>query len=799
MTNKRFEQCKLRLRETISEDLISDELLDEMMPTIAQAIQEGKWNKFKNEFVELTQEQRDYLAGQKSHNNRLNRRLKKEIVKHITSGKNAEDFFVNLYGGSRVAGENKNSLAINAESLSNRNKGFFQAQLDSENLPTKVAMDRMTDPKYTQEIFDGIDKLNKGASDFDTLSPEIKAIAKAIRNTQQKILKDLKASGIEIRNNDDYIIRQSHDRGKIGKAGFEAWKNFILPKINKDKTFPNTKDVKGQVKILRAVYDDILGNNYGGINPSKMGAARSIHFAEGKFAEYHNQFGEGSVHDILARTLRAAAKQEALYTQLGTRPREMLDSLEKFTAKHIEETQGFDALKKFEDNKEAREKILEETVGYGRSPDVTLIGKGLDAVKNLQIVSKLGAASISTVGDLPVSAMNFAAKTGVPILKAYNDTINTWTKSLTKENKREVGLLMGIAMDDDLNRFTGEKADESMFGKFTKPIMSATLLNYTTKTSRTASALAFGNNLWENRFKSMENLDPRLKAELESFGITKKEWDILREKGVDEAAGLGVISDRKLQENNVSRKTINKYGAFITSNSNFGAISPDARTKAIRPWVHPDSTAGKFFSSMMLFKTFSLRAVGAIDEIMKSNPNADNSTFLRALSSKGNAQLFGSLMVGSFLTGMAGLAVRDIAFNKTPRDFTKSENLVEAATRTIMPLWGQYTIQAFSGDYDNFYRSLVKDLAGPVGGFADDTAAFISSVSKDIASDKRSGKQSYNRGLRLLQSNLPGTYIPFLRPALDKIFWDGLYEAGNPNYSRRIKKRMKEKGQSFIF
>ena len=139
-----------------------------------------------------------------------------------------------------------------------------------------------------------------------------------------------------------------------------------------------------------------------------------------------------------------------------------------------------------------------------------------------------------------------------------------------------------------------------------------------------------------------------------------------------------------------------------------------------------------------------------------------------------------------------------LLFNKTPRDMTKAENIAEAMTRSVMPLWGEYTVDILSGEYDSFGRSFIKDLAGPTAGAIDKTAGFLSSLALDLADGKRSGKKSMTRGLQLLQQELPGSYIPILRPILEKTLWDGLYRWNNVNYDKRLKKGLKRKGQEFL-
>lgn len=497
------------------------------------------------------------------------------------------------------------------------------------------------------------------------------------------------------------------------------------------------------------------------------------------------------------------SKTEATYTILGSRPKEMLKDLKDRASKMILDTEGHDASMAFKTST-GLQSLEKEVLGYGQRPVAQglskAVGQAVDFMKGVQITAKLGGAAFSTVTDLAVASSNLMAKTGLPAFTAYNKLISSWSKNLSPAERRKLGVLIGVAADSDLNRITGESSASNLFGKFTNGIMKATLLDATTKINRTSMGLTLSNHLAELSGKNFDSLHPRLAAEFKSFGIGSKEWSQIS-KAIDSESvkGLPVITFEKMDELGIPTNVQNKYGAFLTHNSNFGAIAPDAKARSfLRLGQHPDSTMGKMLSALFLFKSFSVRASGAIEEILKSNPNANNAALLNALGDKGNLALLSNLMVAGTGLSMVGLAARDLAFNKTPRDFTKPENVMEAFTRSVLPLWGEYTVHTLAGDYDSFGRNLAKDLAGPVVGMADDTISFLSSLSKDLTEDKRSGRNSRTRGIRLLQQNLPGSYIPVLRPILDKLLWDGILEANNPRYKQRLAKKMNEKGQNFL-
>ena len=75
--------------------------------------------------------------------------------------------------------------------------------------------------------------------------------------------------------------------------------------------------------------------------------------------------------------------------------------------------------------------------------------------------------------------------------------------------------------------------------------------------------------------------------------------------------------------------------------------------------VNPESVQGQFISTIMQFKTFPLEATRSIRELAKANPNADNSSFIKAMSNMDNGKLIGGLLVHGWMASLLPLYLNE--------------------------------------------------------------------------------------------------------------------------------------------
>jgi hypothetical protein len=107
-----------------------------------------------------------------------------------------------------------------------------------------------------QDIARALWRADEESARFDDLMPEAVDVAKAIKKWQEISRLDANKEGANIGKESGYITRQSHDMHKIRKAGYEAWRDAILPKLNLERTV-GTMGEKSLDQFLRKTYEGL--------------------------------------------------------------------------------------------------------------------------------------------------------------------------------------------------------------------------------------------------------------------------------------------------------------------------------------------------------------------------------------------------------------------------------------------------------------------------------------------------------------------------------------------------------------
>ena len=135
-----------------------------------------------------------------------------------------------ISGSSHVRAGARDSVEARQNGLANHYLGGLIADIDALGLT-----DLLNKGNLDRSIANALRSLAEG-SRFDG-PDEALSIAKVIRKWQHEAVTEANRAGAWIDERGDYIVAQSHDSGRIRKAGFEAWKDSILPLLDEDKTF----------------------------------------------------------------------------------------------------------------------------------------------------------------------------------------------------------------------------------------------------------------------------------------------------------------------------------------------------------------------------------------------------------------------------------------------------------------------------------------------------------------------------------------------------------------------------------
>ena len=724
-----------------------------------------------------------------------------------------------LMGGT-VKSKYKGKLSIDAsgKALANKYVGRLIDRIEKDG-DLSLFNSGVIDTEIAVELFEMRPNGNPGKSG----SAAAQRIARHIHTLQSVGIKNANQAGGYIGEMPGYIFRQSHDRSKLRKTGFDQWFNFIIDKLDHDKTF----DGADPRKFLEGAYNGLVtgmhlrlkgGNEsnhlYGFKGPAniakRVSQERVLHFKSGEdFMQYNSSFGTGDLREGVISGLEHLARNTALMRGLGTNPLAMLDKLKKQAAASAQKMGDFKTVDEL--NSASVDNLFKEIDGTTRIPahiSTARINAGIRMVQNM---ARLGGATISSITDIPAQAAELRHQ-GIPLFQAYANAFGNLFRGRGSAEQKTIARLMGIGFDgvtgDLLSRFGTTDHLPGTMSKMQQKFFKLNLMSWWNDSHRTGMSLMMSANMAENANKGWSDLGKPLQNVLQQYGIMETEWNALRKYGIKKAdnntsymvseglenmtddevraylADKGISNPTKRQIETGRNDLVNMLDTFYIDRADHGIPMPGAAERAIMTQGTQAGTAvGEIFRHFMQFKSFPITMVrrGLGREL---RGQAD-----------GKADLFGlaQMIVASTIFGYGAMYMKDILKGRSPRTFSGDPGADAKLIAAAMTQGGGLGIYGdfMFGEFSRYGRSFLATAAGPTLGQLDDVA--------DIWTRIRTGEDVAARVVQQVINNTPFVNLFYTRMALDYLFLYQLQESVNPGYLFRMENRiMRENDQKFF-
>lgn len=669
----------------------------------------------------------------------------------------------------------------------------------------EVVQSGALDREIMMELFE----MRPGGRSGISGSDEALKAAKAFRAVQQRQLHHLRKAGIDIGETPGFIMSQSHSREAVNpnandpNGDFSRWYHDIMPLLD-DRTFADVDD-KGA--FMRRVFDDIATGKRQqvgtesvsdllittkGISPNlsqKLGSSRTLHFKNGDaFYNYNQKYGTKDLMQATMSTLDKTARSAGLVEIFGSNPRAAIEA-------------DMRRLQMDPSDQKVIERAIREAEGMTSIPGRSIAAKVTAGSRMIASMSKLGGSALAGMVDTATSAMALRSATGDNYFQALGKGIQGFAENLSPSEKKAFYRKMRYGTEDLLSgmyhRFSLDENQPGMLSKAQNLFFKLNGAQFQASTARAAVASQLSQTLADRYAgKSWASLPDRVRANLEQFGIDVDNWDIVK-RAVEDVNGRKFMTPEAIEGlpdelfKNKSQKTelSLRLSAYLSDFAEMGSPHPGARERRLLLRGHEaDSGEGMALRLLTQFKSFPIAMHAVVSRGLLSDPNRTASSLMEAIK-KGDfdgQNLAGVIVAG---TGIAYLAMsaKELAAGKTPPDPTQPKTWVEAFVRSgSAGLYGDFIF----GEYDQMFRSFLKDAAGPVIGQVDDVAELYASA---LRGDAKGAKFT-----RLLKNNLPGQNLFYTKAALDYLIWYRINEALNPGYIRRMKRRVQNEGQDFI-
>tara|TARA_R110000796_G_scaffold107822_1_gene218597 strand:- start:244 stop:2862 length:2619 start_codon:yes stop_codon:yes gene_type:complete len=853
-TKNQKDKCLVRLNTMLSNSSVEFADHIEIMDTIQKAKAELKLQKMDDiEVDEVAQEAQAQILLQRKINKRnaieneiKGRKLVDYVLREFPENPQ-EGLIAILVGSNRQKIGARASVAVQQHSAVNNAINGFQLLLEkngvSEFFHTADDGVQKRIAKVLQELGEQPEaELNKPKAKV-VLTEKNKKIVKVgtlMHENSESMRLNLNDRGANIGKIWGYIVRQSHDPHRVRNAAdilkdtettydeklegampwnknynrnFNAWKKYVMPLLDEEKTFANVNDIdqfmvyaySSLVKNQNLKSDgaDFAFNAKSSKDMSKSSQMkRVLHFKNSdSWFDYNSKFGMGSLSESYYAGLTSAGRNIGIMDTLGTKPEDTYKKIVKAVGNRIATDLG-DPGRISEDS---LQKFLDVVTGRVYETGSYTAAKYSAILRSIASMAKLGGATIAAVADIAQYAGEMRYQ-GRSFFGSMAEATGSLLRRKNTKEKKNIAKVIGVMFDNSTYDTAGRfQVGDNMPRKWTnaqRTFFKYNLLSWWTNNLKESAVLGMANNIAQNKNLTFDKLDPGLRTLFKQYDINSTTWNIIRRTAMKKAddgtefldlSTLDNISDIEAKlisglDNPSARELRNIKDSFRTSVSGmlldratYAVIEPDARVKAE---LTRSSIAGTFMGEAIRFiaqfKAFP------VSIIMKTLGR--EKSFIHAGQTARGLEGMASLIAASTIMGYVAMTAKDILKGREPRTLDLVNN-PEQFFKTFLAAFVQGGGLGIYADvlFQQTRSGLEKAgaLLGPVPLSAFDYLQVITELSSgNVDAAKRIG-------YRTTLGNIPFLNIFYAKAAFDYLIGHQMMEYMSPGVLRRVEKRMK--------
>ncbi len=849
-------KCLLRVEELLRKSSIKAAKKDEIINQIKIAQAEKRISSIDEINVDkVAQEVSEQIKLEKKINKRnaLENEIKgRKYVEYILDNfnDNPQEGLISILVGTnrRVTGA-RSAVSVQQHASVNQLIAGFNQKLRENNVTVMFdKMDKETQRRVVRTMYElnqkktYVEELTGLEPPVKETNPDILKLAKIMEEYSETIRLKLNDRGANIQKLWGYIVRQSHDpysirdaAKKLGKnldeievdpnlkgtdinynKNFTAWKNFVLEKLDQERTFAGVDDTD---QFMLFAYNSLVKNenlrsdgadfSYGARATKDVAKSskfkRVLHFKTADdWFDYNDVFGVGNLKESFFSGLQTAGRNMGIMDTLGTKPRENFEKVRKAIAKRmISEGRNQDKVSSGQ-----FDKFLSVVDGSIYTVENFGVAKYSAIARALSSMAKLGGATISAAADIGLygSEMRYQGRS---FLGGMAEALKSLGRIKNTKQKKEIAEMLGFIADNTIYDIAGRyQVGDNLSKGFTKAqrfFFKVNLLSWWTNTLKEGAMLGMANYFAKQKNLSFDSLSPQLKSLFEVYNINSTKWNIIRKTAMEKADDgtefiniglLDKISDADVKKitgiDDLTAREISiekdKFKASVSrmllDRSIYAVIEPDARVRATMTQNKLAGTfAGEAIRFIGQFKAFPIsivmKTLGREADYFKGS----NKDLQRGIIG------MGAIIVTSGLLGYLSMTIKDLLKGRSPRDPTKIKSVMAAFLQGGgLGIYGDVLFQETRGGGD-----IIGQLAGPVPLTAFD---LVQAIKYGIRGEGgKAGRTAY----RAVSQSIPFMNLFYLKTAFDYLIGYQIMETMSPGTLRRIENRMKrDYNQEFL-
>lgn len=636
-----------------------------------------------------------------------------------------------------------------------------------------------------------LEDITREAFGEDSGNALAKQLAGAWHKTSEMLRQRRNRAGGDTGRLENWGLPQSHDWKTIRKAGYDAWRDEILPRLDVARMIDGRTgrpfSPEGLEVALREVFETIRSNGQNKLTPGAPAGRKSyanrhtdarflIFKSADDWMDYAGKFGGGTPYDAMMGHIEMMSREIAAMEILGPNPTGTIDWLKGTMVQRAALDTSPDAkgVKAAETDGKQIDDLWAEYSLATVDPRNETLALVFSSIRSWQTATKLGSAFLSGISDFAFQ-MSRRGFNGLPQAGLIRDYLKLMKPGSVEDQK--LAVRRGLIAEEWGNRTAAQSRYlmEELTGeiprRMAEGVLRVSLLSRHTQSMRWVYGMEALSTYTEQAGKAMDALEPALRNTLERYGIDAAMWDDLRNAPMDTDRGVEWLSPHNAE----NELAASRFMEMILEETDIAVPVSDLKTRAVATKAERGTLLGEIVRSGLLFKGFGISVL------------LRQSREIMAMQNGAAARYAGGFVIGTTLTGALAMQLKAVASGQDPRPMEDEG------------FWGAALLQGggfgIFGDFLNasqsrFGNGFASTLAGPL---VDD----VYGITQIPTSANPRGKL-----LQEVQSQLPGNNLWYTRLAFDRMVADQIQTAIDPDYAkswRRMESYAAEQGTQYYW
>ncbi len=619
-------------------------------------------------------------------------------------------------------------------------------------------------------------------------------------------------AGGSMRRLADYRLPQGQSAARLIKKGEADW-------IEKHKRaldwaamrWPDGSPIAvgDQDRILVEVYKTISTNGAHSLDSKALrgqGAALGNAMDQHRFLVYkdaqswletHEAFGDGNPFEIIMQHIDDMSHKIAMLQTFGPNPDLARRNLHNIVRKKASKLGGEAVAAAEAEMKNTFDPMFDIVTRQNPMDPNSIMGNLVTGAGNLLTSAWIGSASLLAVPGDFMQTFNVRALNNMDLFGG----VDFYLKSMVGDTKfqQTISAQSGFVMDEVVmsiyaaQRFTGlATIGPAWTQRLSDWTVRASLLSPHTRSLRWGAQAEFMGFMERSRSIDFDALP--FKAVMERYGITRNDWDTLRNnvKAWQPRRDVNFMRPIDILESNAPNKEqiYRKFQGMILEESR--KMVPETTvegTATLRDTTRPDTLVGALMYSFSMFKNFPVSFLMIYGRLALSRP--EKMTRLKFVASLGASMV---------LVGALGTQLREISKGRDPLPMDTPEFFGKALlSGGALSIWGDFL---FAG-VNEYGRGPADLVGGPVvNALGDATNLAFGDTFKWASTIGALGDPDFesNAGADAVQfarRYFPGSSVWWARLVIERQAFDRLQEIADPQVYRKRQQRERRQERDF--